>query len=110
MFGSTKPKLPQGVDEGMVARASDAIEHSLFVEPANTLHDVAAFALTAALGDTHVVVPLTPTKAMIETGCENNPTQWNDGTDDGFAADVANDIYRAMISASQNTGGQNERT
>ena len=40
---------------------------------------------------------LEPTKEMIEAGCENNPTMWNDGTDDGFAAGVANDVYRAMI-------------
>lgn len=38
-----------------------------------------------------------PTKAMIIAGCENNPTCWNENTDDGFAADVANDVYRAMI-------------
>jgi hypothetical protein len=34
---------------------------------------------------------------MIEAGCEHNPTQWNEGTDLGFAADVANDVYVAMV-------------
>lgn len=54
--------------------------------------------LAAALAG-HVVVPREPTQAMIEAGCDNNPTQWNEGTDKSFAADVANDVYRAMISA-----------
>lgn len=40
-----------------------------------------------------------PTEAMLEAGCSSNPTSWNEGTDDGFAADVANDVYRAMIGA-----------
>lgn len=46
------------------------------------------------------LVPIEPTDAMIEVGCENNPTQWNEGTDSGFAADVANDVYVSMVRAS----------
>jgi hypothetical protein len=57
-------------------------------------------ALTAALAvDGVALVPKEPTEAMIIAGCENNPTQWNEGTDLGFAADVANDVYRAMLAA-----------
>ena len=48
-----------------------------------------------------VMVPKEPSEAMIEAGCDNNPTQWNEGTDLGFAADVANDVYRAMLSAAR---------
>jgi hypothetical protein len=60
----------------------------------------AQIALTAALAvDGVALVPREPTEAMIIAGCENNPTQWNEGTDLGFAADVANDVYRAMITA-----------
>jgi hypothetical protein len=47
----------------------------------------------------YALVPTKPTPAMIEAGCEQNPTQWNEGTDLGFAADVANDVYVAMVSA-----------
>ncbi len=56
-----------------------------------------------AVNGTHVVVPREPTAEMIIAGCENNPTQWSDGTDDGFAADVANDVYLAMIAAAPPT-------
>lgn len=45
----------------------------------------------------YAIVPILPTPRMIEVGCDNNPTQWNDGTPDGFAADVANDVYVAMV-------------
>lgn len=56
--------------------------------------------ITAALAvDGVALVPKEPTEAMIIAGCENNPTQWNEGTDLDFAADVANDVYRAMVSA-----------
>lgn len=47
----------------------------------------------------YALVPAKPTPAMIEAGCEQNPTQWNEGTDLGFAADVANDVYVAMVRA-----------
>jgi hypothetical protein len=47
----------------------------------------------------YALVPLIPTPEMIEVGCGNNSTQWNDGTDDGFAADVANDVYVSMVRA-----------
>jgi hypothetical protein len=63
----------------------DAIKAALAVRP-------------AALSD-QVVVPKEPTPKMIEAGCEANSTIWNDGTDVGFVADLANDIYRAMIAA-----------
>lgn len=70
------------------------------------LNTVAAAAITAYLAQREkegwVMVPLNPTPAMIEAGCDNNPTQWNEGTDLGFAADVANDVYRAMLA--QNGG------
>jgi len=49
--------------------------------------------------DGYALVPLRPTQAMIEAGCDNNPTQWNDTTDNGFAADVANDVYVSMVRA-----------
>lgn len=45
------------------------------------------------------LVPIEPTAEMIETGCDNNPTMFNEGTDDGFTADVANDVYVAMVRA-----------
>jgi hypothetical protein len=38
-----------------------------------------------------------PTEKMIGAGCSNNPTQWNENTDDDFAADAANDVWIAMI-------------
>jgi len=67
---------------------------------AHTYRDDALNALTAALAvDGVALVPKEPTQAMIIAGCENNPTQWDEGTDDGFAADVANDVYRAMLAA-----------
>ena len=47
----------------------------------------------------YVIVPIKPTETMIEAGCDNNPTQWNEGTDLGFAADVANDVYVGMVRA-----------
>lgn len=47
----------------------------------------------------YALVPTKPTPAMIEAGCEQNPTQWNEGTDFGFEADVANDVYVAMVRA-----------
>lgn len=43
------------------------------------------------------LVPIEPTDAMVEVGCDNNPTQWNEGTDNGFAVDVANDVYVSMV-------------
>lgn len=45
------------------------------------------------------LVPLIPDESMIEVGCENNSTQWDEGTDLGFAADVANDVYVSMVRA-----------
>jgi hypothetical protein len=72
--------------------------------------DQAAAVITAyeahMKADGFVVVPVIPTQAMIEAGCDNNPTSWNEGTDLGFAADVANDVYRAMLSAA--TTGEND--
>ena len=56
----------------------------------------------------HKLVPLIPTAEMIEVGCENNPTQWNDGTPDGFAADVANDIYVSMVRAAPTLASEKE--
>lgn len=73
------------------------VDDDLFSEIGN---DVAKAALTAALTvDGVALVPINPTSAMIEAGCEHNPTQWDEGTDLGFTADVANDVYRAMLSA-----------
>jgi hypothetical protein len=76
------------------------------------LHDeigraVAEAAAQGFRADGFVVVPVIPTPAMIEAGCDNNPTSWNEGTDLGFAADVANDVYRAMLSAAT-TGESDE--
>lgn len=48
----------------------------------------------------YALVPRKPTEKMIEAGCEYNPTQFNEGTPDGFLADVANDVYVAMVRAS----------
>ena len=45
------------------------------------------------------LVPLKPTPEMIEVGRDNNPTQWIQETDSGFAADVAHDVYVSMVSA-----------
>jgi hypothetical protein len=107
------PANPQVTDE-MVEKAAEALASCVHPGRATSpnywsdwvssmdkdgFRKEARAALLAALAD-HVVVPREPTRAMIEAGCENNPTQWNDNTDDGFAADVANDVYRAMISAS----------
>lgn len=47
----------------------------------------------------YALVPLKPTEEMVEAGCDNNPTQWNEGTDRGFPADVANDVYVSMVRA-----------
>jgi len=38
-----------------------------------------------------------PTEKMIISGCEGNPTQWTENTDDSFAADVAHDVWLYMI-------------
>jgi hypothetical protein len=43
--------------------------------------------------------PVAPTQQRIEAGCDNNPTHWNEGIPDGFAADVANDIYVSILKA-----------
>lgn len=48
----------------------------------------------------HKLVPIEPTDSMVETGCDNNATQWTEGTDRGFPADVANDVYVSMVRAS----------
>jgi hypothetical protein len=45
------------------------------------------------------LVPLIPDQDMLEVGCDSNPTQWNPGTDLGFAAEVANDVYVSMVRA-----------
>jgi hypothetical protein len=58
--------------------------------------------------EAHKLVPLIPTARMIEVGCDNNPTQWNEGTPDGFAADVANDIYVSMVRASPTIASETE--
>lgn len=44
-------------------------------------------------------VPVEPTEEMIIAGCEANPTLFVHGTERGFPADVAHDVYRAMIAA-----------
>lgn len=85
-------------------KAMKALEDEATADPENIfgadLTSLAKAAITAALAvDGLCLVPKEPTEAMIEAGCENNPTQWNEGTDLGFAADVANDVYRAMIAA-----------
>jgi len=68
------------------------------------LRDIARAALdqssppkVAQAPDGWKLVPIIPTQAMIEAGCDSNPTSWNEETDDGFAADVANDVYVAMV-------------
>ena len=38
-----------------------------------------------------------PTNKMLIAGSEENPTIWNDETDDGFSLDVSNDVWTAMI-------------
>ena len=45
------------------------------------------------------LVPVKPTEAMIGAGVEGNPTAWNTWTDRGFVADVAIDVYGAMLAA-----------
>lgn len=57
------------------------------------------FSQASSVPDGYALVPLIPTARMIEIGCDNNPTMWNDGTPDGFAADVANDVYVSMVRA-----------
>jgi hypothetical protein len=56
-------------------------------------------AVAQAVPEGWKLVPIEPTAEMIETGCDNNPTMFNEDTDDGFAADVANDVYVAMVRA-----------
>lgn len=93
-------------------RDGAATKHKMtrdFVNGSDAWKAEAQAALTVALAvDGVALVPKEPSEAMIIAGCENNPTQWDEGTDDGFAADVANDVYRAMVSAAQNrVGGGN---
>lgn len=40
-----------------------------------------------------------PTQKMEIAGCEANPTEWNDPTDEIFIADVTKKVYQAMIDA-----------
>lgn len=81
-------------------RAIEAAAKAIRILRNGSREGQAKAALEAALAvDGVALVPREPTQAMIIAGCENNPTQWNEGTDLGFAADVANDVYRAMIAA-----------
>ena len=59
---------------------------------------------TPTLEGDYVLVPREPTDEMIIAGDEANPTQWNDGTNLSFCSDVSNDVYRAMIAATPQTG------
>ena len=91
------------------AKAAQAKRTELQHAPLARIYpDLCTAAITAYLAqaekDGWVLVPVNPTDAMIAAGCDNNPTQWNEGTDLGFAADVANGIYRAMLAAAQNGG------
>lgn len=47
----------------------------------------------------YALVPIDPTPEMIMAGIDNNPTSRNEDTDQGFPAQIANDVYRAMLSA-----------
>lgn len=97
--------LPTPLEEA--AKAMRA-ERGLYGRPSTSSMIQTTAAITAYLAQAEkegwVMVPVNPTDAMIEAGCDNNPTQWNEGTDLGFAADVANDIYRAMLAAAQHGG------
>jgi hypothetical protein len=77
----------------------DAIKHvrDYLLGLRESMHGVAQ---RPTVPDGYALVPLLPTPRMVEVGCDNNPTQWNDGTPDGFAADVANDVYVSMVRAS----------
>lgn len=46
-----------------------------------------------------VMVPKEPTEEMREAGVDNNPTYFNEGTDRGFAWEVVDTVYWAMICA-----------
>jgi len=95
--------LPAGVDEGMVERAA----RSLQVLAAETLHLrqdeailLARTALTAALGDTHVVVKREPTPEMRRAGV--------DADDQRTGNETCAHIYRAMIAAATSGEGGGE--
>lgn len=45
------------------------------------------------------VVPKMPTEEMREAGVDNNPTYFNEGTDRGFAWEVVDMVYWAMLAA-----------
>ena len=67
------------------------------VPSAQAISDPPVIAQAAPVPEGYALVPLIPTAAMIEAGCENNPTQWNNRTDPRFTADVANDVYVSMV-------------
>ena len=46
------------------------------------------------------IVSVEPTDYMIRRGAEDNPTLWNESTDDGFSEDVSLAVYSAMLAAS----------
>jgi hypothetical protein len=84
----------RGVDE-----FDNAFQHAVGILSLTARIRDAAQAVRAPSG--YALVPLIPTRAMLEAGTDNNPTQWTDGTDPGFAIDVANDIYVSMVLAAQ---------
>ena len=89
---------PTALEAARVAWLESASDYTRL----NTSISAAITAYLAQAGkEGWVMVPKEPSEAMIEAGCDNNPTQWNEGTDLGFAADVANDVYRAMLSAAR---------
>lgn len=60
--------------------------------------DAALSALEAA---GWVCVPRIPTEEMIDAGVDNNPTVFTKA-EPGFARDVANDVYVAMVRTASN--------
>lgn len=91
-MSATPPVVPQSAIE-RAARAMSERRAELIAQPVARIYGELFVAALQSLGDEWCLVPREPTKEMIIAGCENNPTAWNDGTDDGFPEDVACDVY-----------------
>lgn len=90
------PNLPPGVDEEMVERARRA-----YLRFEGSGFEKMRAALTAALGDTHFVVPKEPSDEMLLA--PGVPYGGKIGVQEGLALRRA--AYRAMISAASNPEG-----
>ncbi|HVK82362.1 MAG TPA: hypothetical protein VM915_17315 [Verrucomicrobiae bacterium] len=63
-------------------------------------------AALSALGEAgYAVVPVRPTLSMVRAGMDNNPTVFTKA-EPGFARDVANDVYVAMVRAAMLSASQ----